>query len=138
MTSIQTSATSHAKPEAIFGQVINLTYSRNSNNLTELTIQDYDDPKKIFIFALEPDLNIELKMMKITNLNDFQVRLQEAFNYQYFVNISYQNEQINSLVLVTYRNENFRKEEPCAGFSSGSGRIFASQCCASTCSPKRW
>jgi hypothetical protein len=138
MTSTQPSATSPVKPEPIFGQIINLGYSQNSQNLTEMAIQDYDDPKTIFLFALEPYLKFNPKTMKITNLNNFQVRLQEAFNYQYFVNMSYENDQINSLILITYRNENFREDKPCAGFSSSFGRIFASQCCASSCNPRRW
>lgn len=80
------------KPNPISGQIINLSYLGNSDNLVEVQIDNFLG--NIFTLSAECNPNSNSNTIKIINLNNFQVRLQEAFNYQFSVNVFYEDEQI--------------------------------------------
>jgi hypothetical protein len=92
------SSTSMSKQ--IFGLVCNLRYFLNDENLEAVLIQDIKT-HKAYILDSDPEANeFDAIKIKITNLSDFKVRLQEALNHESFVNIEYQDTKIKSLVVV--------------------------------------
>ncbi|WP_019503633.1 hypothetical protein [Pleurocapsa sp. PCC 7319] len=87
------------KPIMLLGQIINLRYEENGNNLVEITIQD-NYIGNIFVLSDNPDAESKYNTLKIINLKDFQLRLQEGFNYHFVVIISYKDNRIVSLEII--------------------------------------
>jgi hypothetical protein len=85
------------QPNPIFGEITNLSYQENSNNLVKVQINN------IFILSAECNPDSDSNTIKIINLNDFQVRLQEAFYYKFSVNIFYENNAIVLLEINRFR-----------------------------------
>lgn len=88
------------KPNSIIGRIINLSYQENSNNLVEVEIASLI---KIFTLVLHSNTNLEDNVIEVSNLNDYQARLQEAFNYKHLVEIYIEN---GKLVLLKIMLEN--------------------------------
>ncbi|MGL5943881.1 MAG: hypothetical protein ACRC2S_26635 [Waterburya sp.] len=87
-------------PEPIFGQIINLLYVRGSGNLRAIAIQDEKNPAKIFLLGADPDSEFGSDMIKISNLNNFKAKLEKVFDNEYYINIDYADDQINSIIIV--------------------------------------
>lgn len=99
----------NSQSNPIFGQIVNLQYEENSSNLTALVIKDSNvGVGNMFTLTVNPnrEFDSDAVIIEIINLNDFQFRLQEAFNNQSFVNISYNNNRIDSLVVVINQTQN--------------------------------
>ncbi|MEM8831143.1 MAG: hypothetical protein AAGE96_17555 [Cyanobacteria bacterium P01_G01_bin.19] len=83
-------------PNPISGEIINLIYQGNSNNLVEIEVREINFDKT---FTLTAYCNVEFNYdtVKIANLHDFTYRLQEAFNYRFVASIYHQDGKIVSL-----------------------------------------
>ena len=80
-----------SKPNLIVGQIINLSYQENSNNLVEIEIESLTN---LFTLSVDFDASSESESIRVNNLNDYQTRLQEAFNYKHSVEIYIENSKI--------------------------------------------
>lgn len=92
------------KPKPIFGEIINLLYLENSNNLAAVAIQT-ETGENIIVLAKDRDVSPEESTIKINNLVNFQVRLEEAFNHRSLVSISYEGNRIVAVVRITQERE---------------------------------
>ena len=90
--------TINSQPNPIFGQIVNLLYLENGTNLVSIIMQD-NSSGNIYAFSSDPNIDVEAELINVANLNDFRFRLQEAFNYNLFVSIKYENDRIISLVI---------------------------------------
>ena len=108
----------NSKSNPIQGQIVNLLYLEEGNNLAALVIQK-DNTNQTYTLSAEPDLIAEAKAIRIDNLKDFQFRLQDTFNHDSSVSIYYENDRIESLVII--KQEQNSLEIPEAAFArSGS------------------
>lgn len=106
------------QPNPIQGQIVNLLYLQEGNNLAALVIQD-DDTSQLYTLSAESDLVAEANTIRIDNLKDFQLRLQDTFNHNSLVSIYYENNRIESLVIIKQKQNSL--EIPEAAFArSGS------------------
>lgn len=87
------------KPKPVFGEIVNLLYLESSNNLAAVAIQT-ENGENIIVLAKDRDVSPEESTIKINNLVDFQVRLEEAFNHRSLVSISYDCDRIVAVVRI--------------------------------------
>lgn len=88
-----------SKPNPILGTIVNLLYLEDGNNLAAIIIQD-DDTGNLYTLSAESDLIENSDAIPIDNLKDFQFRLQDAFNHDSLLSLFYENNKINSLVII--------------------------------------
>lgn len=81
------------KPNPIPGQIVNLSYQGNGNNLVEIKIQE-NNSGDIFTLTAFCNVNLDFYTIKIVNLNDFSFRLQEAFNNLSSVSVFREDDKI--------------------------------------------
>ncbi len=84
------------EPNYFLGIITNLSYQGSGNNLVEVKIQD-NNFGEIFTLTSYCNVNLDFNNISITNLNEFQFRLQEAFNERLVVRICHKNSEIFSL-----------------------------------------
>ena len=89
----------NSQPKPIIGSPVNLLYLQDSNNLAAVVIQE-DSTGVLYTLSAESDLLTEANAVRIDNLKDFQFRLQDAFNHDSSVSIYYENDRIESLVII--------------------------------------
>ena len=77
----------------VFGEINSLSYQGNGNNLVEIKIQEQNSGD-IYTVTANYNVNLDLTTIKIVNLNEFCFRLQEAFDHQSLVSISYEEDKI--------------------------------------------
>ena len=94
-----TNSQANSQPNPILGQIVNLLYVENGTNLVSIIIED-SNSGSIFTLSGDSDIDVEFPVIDTNNLNEFQFRLQEAFNYNSTVSISHRNGKIISLVIV--------------------------------------
>lgn len=107
---VSTSQTTHnpeirnPEPNCFVGIITSLIYQENGNNLVEVKIQNNNSNCED-IFTLTVYCNVELddKNINIINLNEFQFRLQEAFNYQFLVKIFHESSKIIFIEITRFR-----------------------------------
>ena len=84
--------------QPVLGPISNVLYLEDSNNLAAIVIDSSND--NTFTFTADPEIYPESCTVKVNNLSAFQPRLQEAFNYNKLVSITYANDNIVSLVVI--------------------------------------
>lgn len=88
----------------VFGEIVNLLYLESSNNLAGVAIRS-NIAENVVVLAKDKELSPEAETIEINNLNDFQAKLEEAFNYQSFVSISYERDRIVAVVRILPEQE---------------------------------
>jgi hypothetical protein len=120
-------------PEPIFGQIINLLYVGGSGNLQAIAVQDEKNPAKIFLLGADSDSEFGSDMIKISNLNNFEPKLEKVFDNEYYINIDYADNQINSIIIVAClprsQNQGSSEEENTDIFTG----LYRSACCICSC-----
>lgn len=94
-----------SKSNPILGMPVNLLYLEDDDNLAAVVIQE-DNTGELFILTAESDLMDETNAIWIKNLKNFQFRLQDALHYDSLVSIYYENNRINSLVIIKQNQGN--------------------------------
>ena len=106
---------------SVFGEINSLSYQGNGSNLVQIKIQEHNS-SEIYTFTANFNINSDLATIKIVNLNEFCFRLQEAFDHQYLVSISYKEDKIVLLNMTRQAStETGRVGGGSSGGSSGSG-----------------
>lgn len=81
------------------GTPVNLLYLQDGNNLAAVVIEE-DITGKLYTLTAECDLLENSDTIKIENLKDFQFRFQDVFNHNSQVSIYYENDRIDSFVVM--------------------------------------
>ena len=101
------------EPNCFVGRITSLSYQGSGNNLVEVKIRD-NNFGEIFTLTSYCNVNLDFNNISITNLNEFQFRLQEAFNERLVVRIYHRNGEIFSLEITrTTRGVGAPDCEPC-------------------------
>ncbi|MFM2311222.1 MAG: hypothetical protein RLZZ04_498 [Cyanobacteriota bacterium] len=88
-----------SKSNPIQGILVNLLYLEDGNNFAAVVIKE-EDSDKLFTLTAESDLMNEANAIQVNNLEGFQSRLQDAFYHDSLVSIYYENNRIDSLVII--------------------------------------
>lgn len=101
-------------PSSIVGLITSLSYQESGNNLVEIKVQE-NNLSNIFTLTAYCNVQIDHTIIKIVNLNEFQFRLQEAFNHQYLVNIYQEDGKIILLEISRLNTIALRSLSPSSG-----------------------
>jgi hypothetical protein len=99
-----------SKSNPIQGIPVNLLYLKDGDNLAAVVIKE-DFSGNLFTLTAESDLINEVNAIQIDNLKDFQFRLQDALNHDSLLSIHYENNRINSLVIIK-QDQNIGQTQP--------------------------
>ena len=112
------------RPNPILGEIVNLLYIGDSTNLVSVIMQD-NSSGNLYTLSSNPNINAEFDLIDVANLNDFQFRLQDAFNHQSLVNIYYEDNRIDSLVIIAKQIQESEQFPPLingVGMNSSGGK----------------
>jgi hypothetical protein len=93
------SSSPQSKSNPIQGILVNLLYFKDGDNFAAVVIKQ-EDNDKLFILTAESDLMNQANAIQVNNLKGFQSRLQDAFYHDSLVSINYENNRIDSLVII--------------------------------------
>lgn len=108
MKSVSINNPESLKSNPIEGMPVNLLYLEDGDNLAAVVIQE-DDSGELFTLTAESDLMGEVNAILVDNLKDFQSRLQDALHYDSLVSIYYENNSIDSLVIIK-QTQNIKRD----------------------------
>lgn len=92
-------------PNPIIGTPVNLLYLQDGNNLAAVVVRE-DNTGKLYTFSADCNLVKNPDTIAIENLKDFQFRFQDALNHDSLVSVNYQNNMIESLVIIKQERNN--------------------------------
>ena len=118
------------KPNPIQGEIVNLLYLQKGNNLVAFVIQE-DNTSNLYTLSAESNLVAEANAIRIDNLKDFQFRLQDVFNHNSLISIYYEDNRIESLVIIKQEQNNqlSLKDEPFSTISKKTKCHFPPNLC---------